>query len=197
MFEQSVMLSKFVAGSDIASIQSRVRQLESMISAVGVQKSSSTASLKGQVSFKSFLTGQTAGTSIQDAPQTLQPVIQKYADAYGVDSDLISAIIHQESGYNSNAVSKAGAQGLMQLMPSTAKGLGVGNPMNPEENIAGGVKLFSGLMKKYQGNIALALAAYNAGGGAVDKFNGIPPYQETQQYVRRILSAYLNAKNNS
>ena len=81
--------------------------------------------------------------------------------------------------------------GLMQLMPATARGLGVKDPYNPVQNIEGGVKHLSGLLKRYNGNVILALAAYNAGGGAVDKYHGVPPYKETQNYVKSILANYL------
>lgn len=107
---------------------------------------------------------------------------------YNVSESLIRSVIHVESFYNPYAVSKKGAQGLMQLMPYVAKELGVSNPFVPEQNIEGGTRLLSKLLKKYNGNRRLALAAYNAGEGAVDKFNGIPPYKETQDYVRKVLA---------
>lgn len=114
--------------------------------------------------------------------------VQHVAAAYGVDPRLVMAVITQESGGNPNARSDAGALGLMQLMPGTAAMLGVTDPLNPTQNLEGGVAYLAMLLRKYHGNVALALAAYNAGPGAVDRYGGIPPYPETENYVRDILS---------
>jgi len=123
-------------------------------------------------------------------PQLLS-MISQIAQKHGVDDKLVKAVIKQESGFNPKAISHCGAMGLMQLMPGTAKGLGVTDAMNPVQNVEGGVKYLKNLLGKYHGNVILALAAYNAGSGAVDKYDGVPPYKETQNYVRSILANYL------
>lgn len=121
----------------------------------------------------------------------IENIIEGVSNKHGISSKLVKALIKQESGFNPNAVSKAGAKGLMQLMPSTAKNLGVTDVTNPVQNVEGGVKYLKSMMNKYNGNLILALAAYNAGPGAVDKYKGVPPYKETQNYVKNILANYL------
>ena len=117
-------------------------------------------------------------------------LISKYADKNGLDEDFVKAVINQESGFNPNATSHCGAMGLMQLMPSTAQGLGVTNAYDVEQNIQGGTKYLKGLMDRFGNDKQLALAAYNAGPNAVKKYGGIPPYAETQNYVKKVLSKY-------
>ena len=117
-------------------------------------------------------------------------LIERTSNALQVESKFVHAIIHTESRYNPNAVSPVGAQGLMQLMPATARRFGVTNPYNPEQNIQGGVSYLRWLLNRYNGNMVLAAAAYNAGEGRVDQYRGIPPYKETQDYVRKVMRIY-------
>jgi soluble lytic murein transglycosylase-like protein len=108
------------------------------------------------------------------------------ARQHGVDEAIVRAIIHAESAYNPNALSRAGAQGLMQLMPATARRFGVSNAFDATQNIQGGVQYLAWLLKRFNNNLTLAAAGYNAGEGAVDKYKGVPPYSETQRYVVRV-----------
>jgi len=105
---------------------------------------------------------------------------------FGVEESIVRAIIHAESAFNPNALSRVGAQGLMQLMPATARRFGVGNPFDAAQNIRGGVRYLAFLLKRFNGDLTLAAAGYNAGEGAVDKYRGVPPYSETQRYVQRV-----------
>ena len=133
--------------------------------------------------------GTTSGTNSLNGG-SFEDLIQQASSKYGVDADLVKAVIQNESAYDPSAVSSAGALGLMQLMPATADSLGVDNPLDPAQNIDGGVKLLRELLNQFGGNVSNTLAAYNAGPGAVQQYGGIPPYQETQTYVRRVLSTY-------
>jgi len=124
-------------------------------------------------------------------------LIRKAAERYKVDYALVKAIIKSESNFDSLAISRAGAKGLMQLMPATANALGVNNSFHPEENIQGGVRHLRYLLDLFKGDLRLVLAAYNAGENVVFRYNGIPPYQETQTYIQRVLQYLQNYRNES
>jgi soluble lytic murein transglycosylase-like protein len=118
--------------------------------------------------------------------------INEAARQWKLDPALLKAVVKQESGFNPSAVSGAGAMGLMQLMPDTARELGVNNPMDARENLMGGARYLSSMLDRFDGNLTKALAAYNAGPGAVEKYGGVPPYEETQNYVSSILAMYAD-----
>ncbi|HIQ88388.1 TPA: lytic transglycosylase domain-containing protein [Candidatus Galligastranaerophilus faecipullorum] len=129
-------------------------------------------------------------TTFKNSRENIENLIEKYAAKNNLDPDFIKAVVKQESGFNPDAKSKCGAMGLMQLMPQTAKGLGVVDAFDPEQNIEGGVKYLKSMLNRFNNDPKLALAAYNAGPGAVQKYGDIPPYRETQNYVKNIMSSY-------
>lgn len=156
---------------------------------------------KNSTSFKNTLSAVSnaiSGTvtsdssSMKERESVLDPIFSEAAETYHVDKSLLLAIAKQESGFKTDATSSAGAMGVMQLMPETAKGLGVTDAYDAYQNIMGGANKISGLISKYNGDLSLALAAYNAGSGNVEKYGGIPPFSETQHYVSNVLANYAS-----
>ena len=133
---------------------------------------------------------QTSYSKVLDGAANYKNEIAKAASTYNLPEKLIASVMKQESNFNPNATSSAGAKGLMQLMPQTAKFLGITNSEDPEQNIMGGAKYFRQMLDKFDNNLPLALAAYNAGPGNVMKYNGIPPFKETQNYVKNVMNYY-------
>lgn len=150
----------------------------------------------GDSAYQEFARFQVADLIASLGMEGLMDLATRYGVLHGVDPHLIHAIIRAESGGNELAVSHAGAEGLMQLMPDTGRALGVSNAFNPDENVYGGTLYIKQMLDRY-GDLSLALAAYNAGPGNVDKYGGIPPFTETQEYVKRVLRYYEQNKAGS
>jgi soluble lytic murein transglycosylase-like protein len=125
---------------------------------------------------------------LADRMRTIEPHIHEAARKFGLDVSLIKAVIAAESAVRADALSNKNAKGLMQLIDSTAADMGVQNVWDPRENIMGGSRYLKMMLDRHQGDVTLALASYNAGPGAVDRFSGVPPYRETQTYIERVLN---------
>jgi hypothetical protein len=136
-------------------------------------------------------------TTVQPTAAEMSELLATAGTAHNIDEDLLASVIHAESNGRVTAVSRTGAQGLMQLMPATAHTLGVTDSFRPDQNIAGGTAYLDALLKRYKDNMALALAAYNAGPGAVDHYRGIPPFRETRAYVARVIREFNRRKQAS
>lgn len=141
-------------------------------------------------SYKTDYTGQAAYENVLQGAEQYAAIIQKAAETYNIPEKLIASVMKQESNFNANAKSHAGATGLMQLMPATANYLGVQDATDPEQNIMGGAKYLRQMLDQFDDNISVALAAYNAGPGNVRKYDGIPPFKETTNYVKKVLNYY-------
>ncbi|TZF91809.1 lytic transglycosylase domain-containing protein [Cognatilysobacter lacus] len=177
-----------VQGQIYSYIQDGVRHYSSKRPA-GVALATALRTIRYSYMETCFACGSQPGvnfSTLRLKPDAYRGEIADAAAAYGVDESIVRAIIHAESAFNPNALSHVGAQGLMQLMPATARRFGVGNAFDPGQNIRGGVQYLAFLLKRFNGDLRLVAAGYNAGEGAVDKYRGVPPYSETQRYVQRV-----------
>jgi soluble lytic murein transglycosylase-like protein len=180
--------------SDISAIQTRIAEISGAPPAGAVQ---TTAPGAFNAALAQALLPELAppdATADPNAPAPVPPeqinqLVQQNADIWQVDPALIKSVIANESSFNANAQSPVGAQGLMQLMPETAASLGVKNPFDPAQNVAGGTRYLRSLLDRFKGDTRLAVAAYNAGPGAVEKYGDVPPYAETQSYVKNVLGS--------
>ena len=153
------------------------------------EKMISSPSLKGEY-LAAGTEHRSSSIGRKKAERVLHPIVIQAASRHQVDPALVKAIIMAESGYNARAISKRGAKGLMQLMPATAQALGVVDVFNPKQNISGGVRYFKQLVNQFDGDVKLALAAYNAGSRNVRHYQGIPPFKETRYYIKKVFKYY-------
>jgi soluble lytic murein transglycosylase-like protein len=154
------------------------------------QERRSASRAQGQARAAGSRAGADSALAAQLSPADLGEMLAQAGHEHNLDEDLLASLVKAESGGNARAVSRAGARGLMQLMPATASQLGVEDSFQPDENLRGGSAYLDGLLTRYHDNLALALAAYNAGPAAVDEHHGIPPYRETQAYVARVIHEF-------
>src|SRR5580658_1205381 len=181
--------------SDITAIQNRIAEISGAPPAGAIATPQPDASSFNAALAQALLPEiEPQATDDANAPAPIPPeqidqLVQQNADIWQVDPALIKSVIANESSFNANATSPVGAQGLMQLMPETAASLGVKDPYDPAQNVAGGTRYLRGLLDRFKGDTRLAVAAYNAGPGAVEKYGDVPPYAETQGYVKNVLGS--------
>ncbi len=137
------------------------------------------------------MSSSASSTTPATPPDRLERIVREAAERHKLDPALVKAVIENESGWNPKAISRKGALGLMQLIPTTAERFGVGNAFDPAQNVDGGARYLRSLLDRYHNNLDLSLAAYNAGEGAVERTGGVPPYQETRTYVQRVTDSYF------
>jgi hypothetical protein len=182
---------KPVPGQSVMARRARTAAFEALVASTsGTPQPEATSAGNGQVNSGDRQTSNDVANFF--TPAKLNEAIEQAAQRHNVDPDLVRAVIKVESNFNPHAVSRKGAMGLMQLMPETARSLRVAHPFDPNENVDAGVRHLRQLLDNYGGDLAMSLAAYNAGAGAVAQHNGVPPYRETQNYVRQITALYKN-----
>lgn len=203
MSAEAIGTTTTMSAGELAAAQ-RVQQLQAMIeqarqASVGEPASAAAATVASPATSPSFADALQAATATSASPlagqgaagsaqsSSYDPLIEAAAQRYGLDPAVLHGLIQQESGFDPSAQSSAGASGLTQLMPGTASSMGVANPLDPAESIEGGARYLSQMMSEFGGNTSEALAAYNAGPGAVKQYGGVPPYAETQGYVSKVL----------
>jgi soluble lytic murein transglycosylase-like protein len=181
--------------ADLAAVQARIAEITGAPASGGPQPVAATG-------FNGALAGALAAAAPPEAPPAataarapvppaqIDALVQQNASTWQVEPALIKAVIANESGFDANATSGVGAQGLMQLMPATAASLGVRDAYDPAQNVAGGTRYLRGLLDRFGGDKRLAIAAYNAGPGAVEKYRDVPPYRETRNYVQNVLASF-------
>lgn len=187
--------------ADLAAVTARIAEIAQRIDPAPAPPASSFSDALASAMNTSDAPAQTAvaqesGSQVPAIvpPAQIERLVDANAGTWQVDPALVKAIIANESGFDANATSRTGAQGLMQLEPGTAAGLGVTNAYDPIQNVWAGTRYIRGLLDRFHGDVQLAVAAYNAGPQAVEKYGGVPPYAETQSYVQNVLQSYRRYK---